>query len=685
MCCEHSRYDVVRRAAKQAAFKVVGESLPYISNSSSNIDNKWHILWLDAASIFDEKTFDMKRYQKVNHFPGMNEISRKDSLARNLNRMKKLFPEDYNIFPHTWILPAEIFILKPDIGTMGKGIWITNNIDEIRSDHDYVCQKYISNPLLVDGYKFDMRIYVAVSSVDPLRIYTYREGLARFATVEYRKPSINNVDDNFMHLTNYSVNRSSINFIHDEYEGSKRRLSTFLKQLSEEVDISPNEIWSSIDDIIVKVLLSCHSSLKHNYNTFFPCRSEVGSGCFELLGFDIIFDNKMKPYVLEVNKAPSLATDSALDESVKRNLLFDLFKLVSYGLGDRDKIVEKEKKRVKERLLNRKTTLSLSDEQMGEIEEKCRQYELNNLNKFSPCYPVDDESIMNYYRKFLNHKTNLFHETAAYKARAECSRKLREELDRKNKILEKFAKKKAKDKFNCEDEAIESSKISNKKPKRTDSKSFINRNRLAVSRPSITGSIDSETISSHLPIPIVYAEEFERRKLLADREKKLLESGFLECLKRLIYSLNEDVEQKRDLELSCAKKNNFSTYNQTFDQNANRCEKIKIDQNQSEKDDTQIVSGKKLWRYTMLNEVRNSLIENPAQNHCKPKLKNYSILQEALTSKSYYGDLSKKLDDWEINIKEKKLFQNDSIHNTEDINSLIPTIIKINPSRNIKS
>lgn len=46
-------------------------------------------------------------FQKVNHFPGMSEICRKDLLARNLNRMLKMFPKDYNFFPKTWCIPAE--------------------------------------------------------------------------------------------------------------------------------------------------------------------------------------------------------------------------------------------------------------------------------------------------------------------------------------------------------------------------------------------------------------------------------------------------------------------------------------------------------------------------------------------------------------------------------------------------
>ena len=45
--------------------------------------------------------------QKINHFPGMSEICRKDTLARNMNRMMKLFPKEYNICPKSWCLPAE--------------------------------------------------------------------------------------------------------------------------------------------------------------------------------------------------------------------------------------------------------------------------------------------------------------------------------------------------------------------------------------------------------------------------------------------------------------------------------------------------------------------------------------------------------------------------------------------------
>lgn len=85
-----------------------------------------------------------------------------------------------------------------------------------------ICQQYISKPFLIDGFKFDMRIYVLITSCDPLRIFMYEEGLARFATMPYVEPSHSNLDDVCMHLTNYAINKHSENFVQDDTMGSKR-------------------------------------------------------------------------------------------------------------------------------------------------------------------------------------------------------------------------------------------------------------------------------------------------------------------------------------------------------------------------------------------------------------------------------------------------------------------------------
>jgi tubulin polyglutamylase TTLL6/13 len=75
-----------------------------------------------------------------------------------------------------------------------------------------VAQHYIQNPLLIDGLKFDLRIYVLLYGINPMRIYIFEEGLARFATIPYQEPNFKNLNNMFMHLTNYAINKNSSNY-----------------------------------------------------------------------------------------------------------------------------------------------------------------------------------------------------------------------------------------------------------------------------------------------------------------------------------------------------------------------------------------------------------------------------------------------------------------------------------------
>ena len=104
-----------------------------------------------------------------------------------------------------------------------------------------IASHYIHNPLLIDGLKFDLRIYVLVTSVNPLRIYVYEDGLARFATTKYHAPKDeaqnNNREGKFCHLTNYSLNKyNKSGFVQntnadDEAYGSKWSLKGLRKVL----------------------------------------------------------------------------------------------------------------------------------------------------------------------------------------------------------------------------------------------------------------------------------------------------------------------------------------------------------------------------------------------------------------------------------------------------------------------
>ena len=74
------------------------------------------------------------------------------------------------------------FVIFKPASARGQGIRLVNKLESIQKRKPAVAQKYISNPYLINGHKFDLRIYVYIPSYDPLRIYIFNDGLARFAT-----------------------------------------------------------------------------------------------------------------------------------------------------------------------------------------------------------------------------------------------------------------------------------------------------------------------------------------------------------------------------------------------------------------------------------------------------------------------------------------------------------------------
>ncbi|KAL0984235.1 hypothetical protein UPYG_G00138890 [Umbra pygmaea] len=488
---------------------------------------------------------DMKRYQKINHFPEMCEICRKDLLARNMNRMLKLFPRDYNIFPRTWCLPADYsdfqgyarakkhktYICKPDSGCQGRGIFITKSSKDIRPGEHMICQEYISRPLIIDGFKFDLRIYVLVTSCDPFRIFLYKEGLARFCTTQYNEPSHGNVDDVCMHLTNYAINKNSDNFVRDDDTGSKRKLSTLNKHL-EALCYDTGKMWLDIEDMIIKTLISAHPVLKHSYHTCFPNHA-AGSACFEILGFDVLLDHQLRPWLLEVNHSPSFTTDSRLDREVKDGLLYDTLVLLNLGACDRRKIMEEEKRRVNERLQQTRTREARSEDmrqsQAANLEQM-EKYEAKHLGGFHRIYPCKGSEK---YEKYFKHGSSLFQETAASKAREECARQQLQEL--RSQQDQKERKKKGNQRRDLQGESA-GERV--KPPWTTTGQAGTHPvNLLAVPHlPPATnnGSILTQDFSEGEEQAEVEQAEVERVRGLLQRERLLRDLGVIDQVYRLL-------------------------------------------------------------------------------------------------------------------------------------------------------
>lgn len=171
-------------------------------------------------------------------------------MYKNYSRMKKQF-EEYNFCPKTYLFPDEyrkfcldretdnykhMYIMKPSASSCGRGIKVIGTKQEVKKKNGYIVSQYIASPLLINGFKFDLRIYALVTCFEPLKIYLFKEGLARFATKKYTT-NASATDKQYIHLTNYSVNKKNEEYV-------KNNGNTNNKAKAEEEDDENASKWN---------------------------------------------------------------------------------------------------------------------------------------------------------------------------------------------------------------------------------------------------------------------------------------------------------------------------------------------------------------------------------------------------------------------------------------------------------
>ena len=159
----------------------------------------------------------------------------------------------------------------------------------------FVVSKYVSRPHLINGFKYDLRLYVLVTSYDPLVIYKFQDGLVRFATVKYNLKG-KDLKNRFIHLTNYSINKKAENYVQnsngdenqDDGEGGGASKWSY-KQLKDHI-IESGQDWEAVDSEINDVIIKTVISIEPAVVSALRSSSKNRSPCFELYGFDVILD-----------------------------------------------------------------------------------------------------------------------------------------------------------------------------------------------------------------------------------------------------------------------------------------------------------------------------------------------------------------------------------------------------------
>ncbi|KAK2586995.1 hypothetical protein KPH14_010966 [Odynerus spinipes] len=293
-------------------------------------EDDWNFYWAATQScrnIFSVETgYRMSDNQVINHFPNHYELTRKDLLVKNIKRYRKdleregnplaergsasgkyvhldfipvtfVLPADYNMFVEEYRKsPQSTWIMKPCGKSQGAGIFLINKLSklkkwsrEVRSPFNpnltkesYVISRYIDNPLLI-GVKYDT--------------------------------SIQELDNIYVHLTNVSVQKHG-----DEYNsihGGKLSLQNLRLYLESTRGKAVTEkLFANISWCIVHSLKAVAPVMANDRH------------CFECYGYDIIIDNKLKPWLIEVNASPSLTSTTVNDRILKYKLVDNIISVV---------------------------------------------------------------------------------------------------------------------------------------------------------------------------------------------------------------------------------------------------------------------------------------------------------------------------------------------------------------------
>ncbi len=306
----------------------------------------WSTCWytgMPAPEVFEQ----LGPGCTINHIPGNNGLTVKSSLYATLARTRTRVQEQagadsslahrMDFFPLTFVMPTEYaalqdaaarepgkhWILKPKNSARGKGISLVGDPADVPRDNRFMVQEYMDQPHTIDGHKYVLRLYVLITSVEPLRVYLYQEGSAKLASEPYDADDPDNI---YAHLTNPDVNATNTASQTPVVFISFANYRNWLREQGHD----DAALFQRIRDMLTLTIISVREHMRSRLQRV---KAPTG-GCYELLGIDCLVDANLKPHILECNLSPSLDVCAApqdggdVEARNKRQLITDMVNLL---------------------------------------------------------------------------------------------------------------------------------------------------------------------------------------------------------------------------------------------------------------------------------------------------------------------------------------------------------------------
>ncbi|RHY92703.1 hypothetical protein DYB35_005142 [Aphanomyces astaci] len=333
--------------------------------------NEFDVVWSYEYPEWD-MLGPLPPHTKVNHLPGNYALVTKGHVYTNQLRLQHLYgKEHFDFIPQQFRLPDErsqfvaafeastnaaaaaVAVRQPPSATAAddpnygrrwliknqnhRGVHFfsgLNHLDKYMSSNDMVAQ--CIEPLLISGHKFDIGLYVTISSIDPLRVYIYHNALLRMCKLKYPKDLDDSADvesyvvDDYLPPWEMPDLKEYYKAIPSEDREGRSHFEV-LKMYLDSINMDSSRFQQDIYGAVAKLVAGNRGHFVRTEAQFRAANHQPHGHFFEMYRFDFVVDDTGKPWLLEVNQSPNLAPKhfaTGTDAKMKRNIVHDLLTLV---------------------------------------------------------------------------------------------------------------------------------------------------------------------------------------------------------------------------------------------------------------------------------------------------------------------------------------------------------------------
>ncbi|XP_017083932.1 probable tubulin polyglutamylase ttll-15 [Drosophila eugracilis] len=317
-------YAIYNRGSKEDHLVHVINVLHKFGYQRVDLNGSWNLLWAHHYPFSTiENLKNLGKNQVVNHFPGCGYLTNKVDLCTTrlpfLPRAFRLPEQREEFLDYARDNPQAHFVQKHN---QHRHIKVRAPAEIAFGSNDSFVQEFVKKPFLVDGHKFDIGVYVVITSFNPLRAYIYTGDVNfRYCPVKYHPFDAENVGKYV--VGDYFLPTWKIPSLRKYYNSFGGGMRTAFEAYVRDQGRDPAKIWPQVEYIIRTTIAAKEQDIAN------ILRAYKTDNFFDLMRFDLFIDEDLKVFLMEANMSPNLSSAHVKPNSLLyEQVLYSVFNLV---------------------------------------------------------------------------------------------------------------------------------------------------------------------------------------------------------------------------------------------------------------------------------------------------------------------------------------------------------------------